>query len=419
MTTRLFNITDRLPMTFTSGNNSSLIDSDGKSYIDCWNDEGVASLGYNSKEVLDAMSTFIQSGAQHRTPRAFHSAIRDHHADIVCQLTGYDRVFYANSGAEANETAIKLARLYQSTKGNGKLGVVTVRGNFHGRTAFAMACSDSTSSPYHKTGYGPMPALFGTIDIELDEECEHGIRVSMVQGDELPPGDDMHLTVDQIGAINMAPILGNNVVTTYPLALFKALRAWCDANGVLLIFDDVQAGAGRCGYPATWQHPEVGIQPDITCLGKGVALGWPMSMVLANEEVATAMTPGTHFNSMAGSDFICHMSTYFIQWLDDHLPWVRERSEKLKQRLLDIPWIKEVDGYGMMLAFLPDWDGYDGFQLCKAAQDCGLLICTWRAHGPVRFNPPMNISDDDLNKALELLESAHSLALLRNSEEAP
>ena len=165
MKTRLFNITDRLPMSFVKGEGSSLIDITGKAYIDCWNDEGVASLGYNTPEVKDAMTGFINSGAQHRTPRALHSKVRDDHANIVCAATGYDRVFYANSGAEANESAIKLARLWQHKSGPGKMGVVTVKGNFHGRTAFAMACSDSTSSPYHKEGYGPMPAMFGIFSL--------------------------------------------------------------------------------------------------------------------------------------------------------------------------------------------------------------------------------------------------------------
>jgi acetylornithine/N-succinyldiaminopimelate aminotransferase len=405
----LFNITSRLPHMFVRGEDSCLIDSNGKRYIDCWNDEGVASLGYNSREVRNAMSAFMDSGAQHRTPRAFLSRVRTTHAAAVCDRWGYDRVFYANSGAEANETAIKLARIWQSSPdGHGKLGVVTVRGNFHGRTAFAMACSDSTDSPYHKTGYGPMPALFGTIDIALDDSEPHGIKVALVQGASLPPGDDASLTLDKVGAINMAPILGNNCVTTYPRELFQRLRSWCDANGVLLIFDDVQAGAGRCGHYGTHLHPEVDIKPDITCLGKGIALGWPMSMVLADDRIAKAMTPGTHFNSMAGSDFICAMSLAFIRWLDNNLVDHRDRASWVQQRLEAKPWIKSVDGYGYMLAFTPDWDGYNGQDLCKAAQDRGLLICTWRDHGPIRFNPPMNISNHDLEQAFSILDEAHA-----------
>ena len=136
-------------------------------------------------------------------------------------------------------------------------------------------------------------------------------------------------------------------------------------------------------------------------------MGWPMSMVLADDHVATAMTPGTHFNSMAGSDWVCHMSTAFMNWLDDNWDQVRDRSRKVKDQLAERPWIKSVDGYGYMLAFTPDWDGYDGYELCQAAQDNGLLICTWRSHGPIRFNPPMNISDADLAAAFKALDDAY------------
>ena len=426
-----FNVTHRAPMRFVAGDGSYLIDDQGNRYLDCWNDEGVASLGYRSVEMEGALAGFCVTGIPHRLPRAFVGAVREDHSKYICEVMGYPdgRVFYANSGAEANETAIKLARLWQTRHGTHndndrkpKMGVVTLRGNFHGRTALALAASDSTDSPYHKDGFGPMPAMFGTVDYVLDDGAPHGIRLQLLNptvpggGSQLPPGDDVNLRMDQVGAINLAPVLGNNVVHTYPKELFTRLRAWADANGVLIIYDDVQAGAGRTGYFSSWQHPNIGVRPDILCLGKGLAMGWPMSAVLARDDIARAITPGTHFNSMAGGEFICFMSTVLLDWVEEHRGEVAFKGEGIKARLGAFPWIKEVSGYGLMLAFEPDWSQvpYTGKELCEASWAQGLLIMTWRDHGPIRFNPPMNVTVQELEGAFRALEAAHQSLLVRS-----
>ena len=412
----LFNITHRAPFAFVAGMGSTLITEDGKRMLDFWNDEGVASLGYNTPEVQRPAMELLTAKVPHRLPRAYHGPNREYNAALLVNRMGYvdegehGKVFYANSGAEANETAIKLARRWQWFHGSrDKMGVVTVKGNFHGRTAFAMACSDATDSPYHKEGYGPMPPLFGTVDLELDPEAPHGIRVTLMQGDRLPPGDDPNLTIEQVGALNMAPVLGNNVVTTYPRELFQALRRWADANGVLIIFDDVQAGAGRCGYYSSWQHPDIDMRPDILCLGKGIAMGYPMSVVIAMESIAKAITPGSHFNSMAGSEWVCHFSTRFIQWLDEHMGEVRVKGDMVAAELSKRPWIKQVTGYGLMRAFDIDWGQvpYNGRQFCDACHAQGLLLMTWRDFGVIRFNPPMNVSVRDLAAAFQMMDNAH------------
>lgn len=419
----LFDITHRVPLCFVKGKGSWLITDTGLKLLDCWNDEGVASMGYNTPILQKTAMELLTTNAPHRLPRAYHGPHREYNAALLVNRTGYTdegdcgKVFYANSGAEANETAIKLARLWQTKHGthkdrdgNPKLGVVTLKGNFHGRTAFAMACSDSTDSPYHKEGYGPMPPLFGTV--EYFDNGDNWWFSLLKEGPTggLPPGDDPDLRWDQVGAINMAPVLGNNCITTYPKVFFQRLREFADTKGILIIFDDVQAGAGRCGHYSSWQHPEIDLRPDILCLGKGLAMGFPMSAVIANASIAKAMTPGTHFNSMAGSEWVCHHSTRFIGWLDDHLGEVIVKGDLIEKALNERPYVKKVHGYGLMKAFDLEWDDlpYNGRQFCDACHAAGLLLMTWRDAGAIRFNPPMNISARDLAIAFRMMDAAHA-----------
>jgi acetylornithine/succinyldiaminopimelate/putrescine aminotransferase len=422
----LFDITHRVPLAFVRGAGSTLISKAGQEYLDFWNDEGVASLGYGTPILRDTAMELLDNRTPHRLPRAYHGPLRELNAATLVNRVGFEdatehgKVFYANSGAEANETAIKLARLWQHKHGDpNKMGVVTLKGNFHGRTAFAMACSDSTDSPYHKEGFGPMPPKFGTIEYRSGDLQRDSGRVApnggwfwMLGGPSttLPPGDDPTLTWAEVGAINLAPVLGNNCITTYPPEFFKHLRQFADANGILIIFDDVQAGSGRCGYHSSWQHPEIDMRPDILCLGKGMAMGFPMSAVIAMTSIARAMTPGTHFNSMAGSEWVCHHSTRFISWLDENLERVRAKGDLIRLDLAELPYVDKVHGYGMMIAFDLDWVNlpYNGRQFCEACHANGLLLMTWRDKGAIRFNPPLNVSFTDLNHALKMMDVAHA-----------
>ena len=405
----LWNVVNPLPvpdLNVIGASGSQLQMADGTCCLDFWGDEGVASLGYNSDIMRQAINDFLDTGLPHRLPQVYNSATRSALAEKLCSELGYDRVFFANSGTEANEAAIKLARLFHHKSGRAnKMGILTLPNNFHGTTGLAMASCDSTDSPRRKEGFGPMAAGFGVLDLDETDPRRWEVRWH--------PGTDGYGDGD-VGAVICAPILGNNCVKVYPPGYLQALREWCDERGALLIYDEVQSGCGRTGHRAAFQHPMVGVKPDIISLGKGIALGFPMTATLAMEHVASVMEPGCHYSSFAGGDFICHMAMALQSWLDVNQNSIHRRGKQITAAMERMPWIKQVDGIGLMRAFTPDFanNGYDGPQFCAQAAKNGLLLATFRRYGAIRFNPPLNVRGSELNEAFEILEATH-LALAK------
>lgn len=416
LNSHFFNVVDRLDVVIDKALGSQVHDAKTNTWLlDFWGDEGVAALGYNTIEVRQAMNDFIGKMTEpHRLPEVYPNPLRSEAAALVCERTGMDRVFFCNSGAEANEAMIKLARRYwwlmdgspmvsaERAKRGRRYRVLTVAGNFHGRSGFALACNDGRMSPYHRWGYEPLATGFGAIDLIDGKWME-----VYTDGDRRYP---FPVDWSDVAAVNMAPILGNNVVTTYGKAFWEAWAAIRSEHGVLLMFDDVQAGNGRAGHYASWQNPNINVKPDIMCLGKGLSLGWPSAAMLTNNDIAPAFTPGVHFNTFGGSMWNCHMTIALYKWLDTNLPEVRAKGQMIRERLAYRSWIKHVDGDGMLNGFTPDYEanGYDGMAFCDAARANGLLLVTHRPHGPIRFTPPLNISWSDLDDAFAALDRAHS-----------
>lgn len=400
---------------------------------DFWGDEGVCSLGYNAPEVVSAILGFMASISPHQLPDVYPHPYRWQAAEMLCERTGMDRAFFANSGTEANEAAIKLARKFwwdqegqpmESVSFTGEVSgevrtgkstthaklskrhtILTIQGNFHGRTGNSMAAGDFRVSPYHRWGFGPSAKGYGVLDRTIDFN-----KVMFQQS--ITDGVEHELREpnwSEVAAIILAPVLGNNVVTTYKHAFWAELERIRRDHGVLIIFDDVQAGSGRAGHYATWQHPSCQVKPDIMTLAKGMAMGFPMSACLASQRVASAFTPGVHFNTFGGSPFMCHMAVRMLEWLDEHIDDVRAKGCLIRERFAEKGWIKEHDGWGMLTAFTPDWDryGYDGYQFIYEARKHGLSLVTHRRHGPIRFTPPLNIPRPELEQALGKLTDTH------------
>jgi len=160
------------------------------------------------------------------------------------------------------------------------------------------------------------------------------------------------------------------------------------------------------------------MRPDILCLGKGLAMGYPMSAVIALTSIAKAMTPGTHFNSMAGSEWVCHFSTRFIGWLDAHRGEAIVKGALIEEELLKRDYIARVTGYGLMRAFDLDYTKvpYTGADFCTACHAAGLLLMTWRDHGAIRLNPPMNVDLGDLATAFRMMDAAHAALMQRHGK---
>lgn len=431
---RLMGNVVRLPMEVTKALGARIYDrQSGQWLLDFWGDEGVCSLGYNSPDYRVMLETFHSSQSPHQLPDVYPHAKRWEAAEIICDRTGMDRIFFANSGTEANEAMIKIARKHWwdregqpmaseqfigETSGkvrsrpSGALArtaeryqILTMAGNFHGRTGLSLAATDPRVSPYHRWGFGPPAPGFGVIDCIEVEGRPHFVQVVTDGVEHEPKAIEWH----RVAAITMAPVLGNNLVHTYPRTFWEALGRLREAHGMLVMFDDVQAGNGRAGYHATWQHPDIAEtlgQPDIMALGKGMAMGFPMSAMLASEDVAKAFTPGVHFNTFGGSPLVCHAATHYYKWLDDNLGRVRRHGDTIRKTLLAHEWVESVDGWGLLNAFTPKWEGFDGFQLCHAARAKGLSVVTHRQFGPIRFTPPMNIQIADIVEAIGILDDA-------------
>jgi len=420
---RLMNNIVRLPFEVETARGSAIRTVQGHVLLDFWGDEGVCSLGYNTEEYRRIVDNFHSSGQPHQLPDVYPQTSRFNAAEKICQMTDMDRIFFANSGTEANEAAIKIARKFwwdkysniyregriKSNKAYARRHIVlTIAGNFHGRTGLSSAASDPRVSPYHHWGFGPKPKGFGVIDDKT--------FLQVVTDGDVHEDYPIEPDWSNVAAVILAPVLGNNLVKTYSKSFWEELGALRKKHGFLIIHDDVQAGSGRAGWPATYQGISVFdsrfeslVKPDILCLGKGMALGYPMSAMLASEEVASAFTPGVHFNTFGGSPFVCYLAEQYYSWLELELPKVRDLGEAIRLRFSEMAWIKEHDGSGLLNAFTPNFGkyGYDGFEFCHKARDFGISIVTHRRYGPIRFTPPMNVAPDEIATAFIALERTH------------
>jgi acetylornithine/N-succinyldiaminopimelate aminotransferase len=402
---------DRLPIDIVNGSYSSLQDSDGKWYLDFWGDEGVASLGYATPWVQSVFREFAETvGLPHRLPDAYPNELRTRAAAALCKAAKYDQAFFCNSGAEANEAAIKLARRYWSkvrgSEHHRRINILTIEGNFHGRSGYSLAASDSIDSPYHKEGYGPTPRGFGIIHDDLDTSririwdntYERYVQASTYLQTESPFHD-----WSKCAAVIMAPILGNNTVRTYPVSFWNQLESLRKRHGFLLIFDEVQVATGRTGYFCAHHNPAIthGVRPDIIAVGKGIAAGLPAAMVLADHEVARAFQPGVHFSTFGASLIVCRMMEEVIRFVEEYQAGIRARGDQFVrgfETLQSKDLITSFDGAGVHWGFTPNWArlGATGPEICDRARSYGLLMLTHRKQAPIRFTPPLTISATDL-----------------------
>lgn len=414
---RLMNNVVRMPVVIGGAQGSTIIDLENqRAMLDYWGDEGVSSLGMNTPEFLQSIMAFLASGAPHRLPDVYPHKVRWDAAEIICARAGMDRIFFACTGTEANEAAIKIARKYWwDREGEGRDQfipkrhvVLTIAGNFHGRTGLSMAAGDFRVSPYHRHGFGPGCKGFGV----LTEDTFQQVVTDAVEHEAHKP------EWDKVAAVILAPVLGNNCVKTYPPKFWAELERLRKQHGFLLIYDDVQAGNGRSGNFATWQDPSIGVKPDIMTLAKGIAMGLPMSCMLASEDVAASFTPGVHFNTFGGTLITCFMAIRMYTWLDNNIEQVRKKGEYVRAQFAASEWIKSYDGMGMLNAFTLDFEryGYDAYEFSAQARELGLSLVTHRQYGPIRFTPPLNTTLEELDRALHLLRISHETLASKKSK---
>jgi acetylornithine/succinyldiaminopimelate/putrescine aminotransferase len=370
------------PMTIVRGEGVELRDAEGKSYIDFTSGIGVNALGYGDAGIEQVMRDAMESGVLH-TSNLYFTAPAGRLAAELARLSSLDKVFFCNSGAEANEGAFKFARRWaREIGGPAKHEIVALRGAFHGRLFASLAATDR---PQYRAPFRPLAG---------------GVRVVERDARSL----DHSVNAETTAALVVEPVQGEGGIRVLEPALLRELRELTAERGVALIFDEIQCGLGRTGWFLA--HQRAGVLPDMVTLAKPLAGGLPMGAVPLSEKIAAAMRPGDHGTTFGGGPFVASVALHVIERLADGslLEHVRDTGAWIGEQLGAIAnrtgKIRAVRGIGYM------W-GIDVMQpageVVSRAREAGLLICGAGEH-TLRILPPLIAGRDDLARGLSILE---------------
>lgn len=372
------------PIVFKSGEGVWLTDRDGNKYLDFVAGVAVCSLGYTHPRLTKALHEQID-----RLLHVSNLYYSEEQIELIERLTNLsfaDRVFFCNSGAEANEAAFKLARRYQSrvVRDESKTKIISMHSSFHGRTYAAVT---ATGQPKYHDGLEPLSPGFDYITFNDLDEAKEAID-------------------SQTAAVIIEPIQGESGVRPATKEFLQGLRKLCDETGALLIFDEVQAGIGRVGTLFAYEH--FGVTPDIMTLAKGIGGGVPLGATLATEEIWKAWPPGSHGATFGGNPLAARAGCTVLDTIADEniLENVRTRGEELQAGLRelarDFEIITEIRGVGLMVGAQI---GPRAREIVDLARQEGLLI---NAAGgtTLRFVPPLIVSADEVTDALSRLRRA-------------
>jgi acetylornithine/N-succinyldiaminopimelate aminotransferase len=382
--THLLPVFARVDLSFERGEGAWLIATNGDRYLDFTSGVAVNSLGHAHPHLVKALQE--QATKLWHMSNLFKSPDGERLAARLCEQSFADYVFFANSGAEAMEGAIKITRKYHASKGHPeRYRIITFEGAFHGRTLATLA---ATGSAKYLEGFGPPMDGF----------------------DQVPFGD-IEAVKKAIGphtaGILVEPVQGEGGVRTAPLSFYKALRQLCDERGLLLVIDEVQTGMGRTGD--LFAHRWLGVTPDVMSLAKALGGGFPIGAVLATAEAASGMTPGSHGSTFGGNPLAVSAANAVLDVMlapgfFDH---VRKMSLLLKQKLAAVKdrhpdIIAEIRGEGLLIgvkAVVPSGD------LVAALRDQKLLT-VGAGDNVVRFLPPLIVNESEIEQSVEMLDRA-------------
>ena len=368
----------RFPVELVSGKGSLLKGADGKDYIDMGS--GIAVNGFGAADDLWMQAVIEQLGKIPHSSNLYYTEPGAKLAEMLCQRTGMKKVFFGNSGAEANECAIKVARKYSADKkGPGCYTIVTLKNSFHGRT---LATLSATGQDHYHELYQPLVPGF-----------EH-----------IAPGDmDALAAIDAktpVAGIMIECVQGEGGVVPLEAGFVHALAEYAHANDIPLMVDEVQTGNGRSG--ALYAYMTFGIQPDIVSTAKGLGGGLPIGACLMGEKVQDVLTPGDHGSTFGGNPVACAGGVSILSRIDDALlEGVRQRSAYIFEQLTGAPGIDGVSGLGLMIGVKTAKPAREVVMKCI---DNGVLFLT--AKDRVRLLPALNIPMDLLEKAVAVLKMA-------------
>lgn len=368
----------RFPVAFKEGKGSRLYDYDGREYVDCGSGIAVNIFGVNDEEWKNAVIAQMNS-IQHAS-NLYYTKPQADLARLLCEMTGAKKVFFGNSGAEANECAIKAARKYGEIKyGADRKQIITLKESFHGRTLATLAATGQDA--FHKY-YGPFPEGFVYADPTIE-----GVEACMNE---------------RTCAVMIECIQGESGVNVLDKDFVQAVEKLCRERDIIFICDEVQTGNGRTGRLYAYQA--YGVSPDIVTTAKGLGGGLPIGACMLFEKCAGVFGYGDHGSTFGGNPVVCAGAYSILSRIDEKLlQSVREKGEYFREGLKKIDGVKEVTGMGLMIGIHTDKPA------AEVANECmkrGLLVLT--AHSNVRLLPPLTISKDDIDFALKILNEVIS-----------
>jgi acetylornithine/N-succinyldiaminopimelate aminotransferase len=374
----------RAPLTFVSGAGSWLVEADGRRFLDLGAGIAVNALGHAHPDLVATLTT--QAQALWHVSNLYQIPAQQKLADLLVGATFADTVFFTNSGTEACELAVKMARKYWYDKGQpDRTQIIAFTGSFHGRSSAGIAAAGSEKMT---KGFGPLLPGFSHLEFGDHDALRAAVN-------------------DQIAAIIVEPVQGEGGIRPLPDHCLRGLRDLCDQHGILLILDEVQCGMGRTGR--LFAHEWAGITPDIMMVAKGIGGGFPLGAVLATENAASGMTAGTHGSTYGGNPLACAVGGRVMELVNDpaFLAEVNRKAGLLRQKLEGLvasyPDIFEgLRGSGLMLGLKCKALNTD---LVKAGYDTGVLTVP-AGDNVVRLLPPLTISDDDIAQAVDRLDAA-------------
>lgn len=371
----------RYQLVLSHGEGPYVYDTDGKKYIDFLAGIAVNILGHAHPALVQAVCQ--QAGRLIHCSNLYYTEPQVQLAETLAQLTGMDKAFIANSGAEANEGAMKLARKFGKMKSADKFEIVTAEHSFHGRT---LATLTATGQPKYREGYEPLPGGFKYVPFNDKAALES-------------------IVSDKTCAVFIEPIQGEGGIHLPGDGYLQLARELCDKFGALLIFDEIQSGMGRTGSFLACQG--YGVKPDIVTLAKGLAGGVPIGAFLATAKVASAFAAGDHGSTFGGNPLACAAANAVLEILQkDNLEdnavqmgdYMMQSLKKLQKKYPQL--IKEVRGRGLMVGAELTRPGREVVDLCMAQG--AIINCT--ANNVLRFVPPLNINRGHVDEVIAVVD---------------
>ena len=366
----------RFPVRLVRGEGRTVYDADGKAYLDLASGIGVNIFGYGDAEWTAAVTAQLDT-LQHAS-NLYYTEPCVSLAEALCERSGMEKVFFCNSGAEANECAIKAARKWgEEHKGKEYYNIVTLKGGFHGRTLAALAATGQEE--YHKD-FLPLTPGFLTADPEDAEGLERVV------------------TEHKCAAVMLETVQGEGGVVPLSEEFLRAAADIAKRHDLLLIIDEVQTGMGRTG--AFYSYMRFGLQPDIVTSAKGLGGGLPIGAVLFGGRTADILTPGTHGSTFGGNPVVTAGALNIVKRLTpEFLAEVSRKGERLASALTGAKGIRAVTGRGLMLGVLTE---KPAGEVIAALRDEGVLVI--KAKDKVRLLPPLNITDDEIDFAVRAIK---------------